>query len=203
MVKLYCERGISFTNSCRREMIEMKKFLSVLAATTMLFSVAAMSASAESTNESTINIYEMVKGRDLDLNDDGNVNDADWAAYFVYGLYLDGNTPYKEYFEKVKKNGDLDNNDVIDGDDMMILCTVVSGKMKDYLPGDVNLDGVVNGTDATLALNCYTQLSAGVSQNDILYYDFVKDYGDMDGNGQITGSDATAILNIYTELSAT
>lgn len=181
----------------------MKKFLSVLSAATMLFSAAAIPASAESTNESTISIYEMVKGKDLDLNDDGNVNDADWAAYFVYGLYLDGNTPYKEYFEKVKKNGDLDNNGVIDGDDMMILCTVVSGKMKDYLPGDVNLDGVVNGTDATLALNCYTQLSSGVDEYYIPYYDLVKGYGDMDGDGIITASDATAILNIYTELSAT
>lgn len=110
----------------------IKKFLSVLSATAILLSVAAMPASAESSGD----FYEIVKGRNLDFTGDGSV------------------------------------------------------------------DGVINGSDATLALNCYTQLSAGVSQNKIPYYYLIKGYGDMNGDEIITASDATVILNMYTEFSA-
>lgn len=178
----------------------MKKLLSLLSASAMLLSAAAMPASAES----TINYYEMVKGRDLDLNNDGYISDADFAIYYVYAFSFDDQGP--DYvpsaeFDKLLENGDINNDGTIDGMDASIMYTVVSGGLNDYLPGDVNLDGVVNGTDATLALNCYTQLSAGVSKNEIPYHDLIKGYGDMDESGTVTGSDATMILNIYTELS--
>lgn len=179
----------------------MKKFLSLLSAAAMLVSAVAIPASAES----TINYYEMVKGRDLDLNNDGYISDADFVIYYVYAFSFDDQGP--DYvpsaeFDKFLENGDINNDGTIDGMDASIMHTVVSGGMIDYLPGDVNLDGVVNGTDATLALNCYTQLSAGTLQDEIPYYDLIKGYGDMDGNGIVTGSDAAMILNTYTELSS-
>lgn len=167
----------------------------------MLLSAAVMSVSAES----TINYYEMVKGRDLDFSNDGNISSIDYALYFAYFIDLDEEGPDYEFpavYDKLIEYGDINNDGTIDGMDASIMYTVVSGGLNDYLPGDVNLDGVVNGTDATLALNCYTQLSAGVSQYQIPYHDLIKSYGDMDGNGMITGSDATMILNMYTELSA-
>lgn len=178
----------------------MKKLLSLLSASAMLLSAAAMPASAES----TINYYEMVKGRDLDLNNDGYISDADFAIYYVYAFSFDDQGP--DYvpsaeFDKLLENGDINNDGTIDGMDASIMYTVVSGGLNDYLPGDVNLDGVITCSDATLVLNCYTQLSSGVSQYQIPYYDLIKGYGDMDESGTVTGSDATMILNIYTELS--
>lgn len=177
----------------------MKKFVSVLSATAVLLSVAAIPASGESSRD----FYEMIKGRDLDFNGDGNVNGGDLGGYHWYLNYINGGLSYMEPFDKIAANGDLDNNGVIDEWDIGIMSTAIRGRLTDYLPGDVNLDGVINGTDATLTLNCYTQLSAGIDGFYIPYYDLIKGYGDMDGDGQITGSDATAILNIYTELSAT
>ena len=166
----------------------------------MLISVATIPASAKS----DVNIYEMVKGRDLDFNDDGYIGRADFLIYYAYVFSFDGQGP--DYvpsaeFDKLLEKGDINNDGTIDGDDASIMNTVVSGGMIDYLPGDVNLDGIINGTDATLALNCYTGLLAGTDKNDIPYHDLVKGYGDMNGDSVINGSDATMILNMYTELS--
>ena len=178
----------------------MKKLLSLLSASALLLSAAAMPASAESTTS----MYELVKGRDLDFNDDGYIGRADFLIYYAYVFSFDGQgsdyVPSAE-FDKLLEKGDINNDGTIDGDDASIMNTVVSGGMIDYLPGDVNLDGVITCSDATLVLNCYTQFSSGVSQYQIPYYDLIKGYGDMDESGTVTGSDATMILNIYTELS--
>ncbi len=176
----------------------MKKLVSLLSAAAVLLSVAAMPASAESSGD----FYEIVKGRNLDFTGNGSVGVDDLGIYHLYYDYLDNNRSYADVFDKLLANGDFDNNGEIDRWDLAVMTIVVSGKLTDYLPGDVNLDGVINGSDATLALNCYTQLSAGVSQNKIPYYYLIKGYGDMNGDEIITGSDATVILNMYTELSA-
>lgn len=179
----------------------MKKFLSFVSAAAMLLSAAAMSASAESAT----NIYELVKGRDLDFNNDGYISDADFLIYYAYFFSFDGQgpdyVPPAEY-DKLLENGDINNDGTIDGMDASIMHTVVSGGMIDYLHGDVNLDGVITGSDATLVLSCYTKLSAGVSQYQIPYYDLIKGYGDMNGDGIITGTDAAMLLRLYTELSS-
>lgn len=176
----------------------IKKFLSVLSAAAVLLSVAVMPASAESSGD----FYEIVKGRNLDFTGNGSVGVDDLGIYHLYYDYLDNNRSYADVFDKLLANGDFDNNGEIDRWDLAVMTIVVSGKLTDYLPGDVNLDGVINGSDATLALNCYTQLSAGVSQNKIPYYYLIKGYGDMNGDEIITASDATVILNMYTEFSA-
>lgn len=174
----------------------MKKLISLLSATAVLLSAAAIPASAEYSRD----FYEIVKGRDLDFNGDGTVNVGDLGIYNMYYFYyLNGEISYDDIFDKLI---DFDDNGEIDLRDMGIMSTVIRGRLTDYLPGDVNLDGVINGSDATLALNCYTQLSAGIDEYTIPYYDLIKGYGDMDGDGKITGSDATVILNIYTKLSS-
>lgn len=179
----------------------MKKFLSFVSAAAMLLSAAAMPASAESATS----MYELVKGRDLDFNNDGYIGEADFLIYYAYAFSFDGQgpdyVPPAEY-DKLLEKGDINNDGTIDGMDASIMHTVVSGGMIDYLPGDVNLDGVITGSDATLALNCYTQLSSGIEESKIPYYNMVKGYGDMNGDGIITGSDATMLLNLYTKLSS-
>lgn len=179
----------------------MKKIVSLFSAAALLFSTVAMPASAESATS----IYELVKGRDLDFNNDGYIGEADFLIYYAYAFSFDGQgpdyVPPAEY-DKLLEKGDINNDGTIDGMDASIMHTVVSGGMIDYLPGDVNLDGVITGSDATLVLNCYTKLSAGVSQYQIPYYDLIKGYGDMNGDGIITGSDATMLLNLYTKLSS-
>ena len=64
--------------------------------------------------------------------------------------------------------------------------------------GDVNRDGKVTASDATMVLQHYTLLSSGnavVNHPDIYL-------GDVDRDGKITGSDATAILQYYCTESA-
>lgn len=179
----------------------MKKIISLLSVATVLLSVAAMPASAESTTST----YDMVKGKDLDFNNDGNLNQIDWAIYLAYCFSFDGQGP--DYvppaeFDKLIEKGDIDNDGKLTGNDMSIVSTVVEGKMEDYLPGDVNIDGIVDGSDATLTLSCYTELSSGTAENSISYYNMVKGYGDMDGDGVVSGIDAAEILRLYTGLSS-
>lgn len=174
----------------------------------MLISAAAMPASAVSVIPDSVafipegtNIYEIIKGKDLDFNNDGSIDRADYAIYFSYMIDVYEQDTISDFYNKLIEKGDLNNDGKIDGTDMLYVLSAVNGELEECLPGDVNLDGIINGTDATLALNCYTGLLAGTDKNDIPYHDLVKGYGDMNGDSVINGSDATMILNMYTELS--
>lgn len=59
--------------------------------------------------------------------------------------------------------------------------------VKDYIPGDVNGDGVVTIVDVTAAVNLI--LGSGSSG-------LIREAADMNGDGQITVVDVTAIVNI-------
>lgn len=68
-----------------------------------------------------------------------------------------------------------------------------------YLLGDVDNDGIVTGSDATLVLMAYTQLSSGKDHG---FNDTQFSAADVDKDGIITGSDATMILSYYTYISS-
>lgn len=69
----------------------------------------------------------------------------------------------------------------------------------EYMLGDVNGDGIISGSDATITLRAYTLLS---SFRDHGLSDAQFRAADADGNNIINGSDATMILNYYTLLSS-
>lgn len=71
--------------------------------------------------------------------------------------------------------------------------------VKAFLLGDVNENGIIEGSDATLALRMYTLRSSGIKSECSAYQTAAAD---MDGNNIITGSDATMILRQYTILSS-
>lgn len=77
--------------------------------------------------------------------------------------------------------------------------------IKDYTlhlgvkPGDVDGDGIITGSDATIVLIEYTSLSSG-NEGRFTPYQFAA--ADVDNDGIITGSDATTILRWYTDLSS-
>ncbi len=60
-----------------------------------------------------------------------------------------------------------------------------------YLKGDMDKNGKINGTDASIALDKYNKTNA--TEEDILI-------GDMDGDGKINGTDASMILDIYNKV---
>lgn len=70
-----------------------------------------------------------------------------------------------------------------------------------YMKGiaDVNGDGIVTGSDATMVLYEYTKLSSDPSYK---VRESVMKYGDMNFDGILTGSDATMLLTYYTHLSS-
>ena len=68
-----------------------------------------------------------------------------------------------------------------------------------FTPGDVTMDGIITGSDATWALQAYTLLSSGKDHG---LTDIQFKAADVTGDGIITGSDATIILNYYTYLSS-
>lgn len=65
--------------------------------------------------------------------------------------------------------------------------------------GDVTCDGIINGSDATMALREYTLLSADMEGKFSTYQKFAAD---VTKDGILNGSDATKILRYYTLLSA-
>ena len=69
--------------------------------------------------------------------------------------------------------------------------------------GDVNCDGRIDASDATLVLHCYTLMISDVDFADIPYYDNIMKYGDMTGNGYVDAADASIILKKYTEYAST
>lgn len=64
---------------------------------------------------------------------------------------------------------------------------------------DVNGNGVVDGSDATLILNAYTKLAAG---EDPGLDEHQMKAADADMNGKITGSDSALVLKFYTAVSS-
>lgn len=65
--------------------------------------------------------------------------------------------------------------------------------------GDVTCDGIITGSDATIALMEYTLLSSDLSG----YFNAYQNHAaDVTRDGIITGSDATIILMYYTLLSS-
>lgn len=70
----------------------------------------------------------------------------------------------------------------------------------EVMKGDVNFDGIITGTDATLVLIHYTLIS---SAKEGILTGTALEAADYTGDGIITGSDATHILVLYTTLSST
>lgn len=68
-----------------------------------------------------------------------------------------------------------------------------------FILGDVDENGIITGSDATIALTAYTKLS---SFRDHGLTDTQFAAADANGDGIITGSDATLILNYYTLISS-
>lgn len=68
------------------------------------------------------------------------------------------------------------------------------------LNGDVDGDGIITGSDATLILRHYTQISSNAQG--IFTTQRELDAADYDSDGIITGSDATMVLMLYTQLSS-
>ncbi len=60
-----------------------------------------------------------------------------------------------------------------------------------YLKGDLDKDGIINGTDASMALDIYNK-NITTTENLLI--------GDMDNNGIINGTDASMILDIYNKV---
>lgn len=86
---------------------------------------------------------------------------------------------------------DLDNDGIVD--------QTVNAIEEEILLGDVTLDGIINGSDATLTLSAYTIISSGSKSS---LNEAQTKAADVDGDGIITGSDATLILRYYTMLSS-
>lgn len=68
-----------------------------------------------------------------------------------------------------------------------------------FLIGDVNGNGTIEGSDATIALNMYTMMSGNTAKGFTAYQTAAADWN---GDDMITGSDATMILQEYTRLSS-
>ena len=64
---------------------------------------------------------------------------------------------------------------------------------------DIDGDGIVNGSDATLVLNAYTKLLAG---EDPELNESQLRAADADMDGKITASDAALVLAFYTDVSS-
>lgn len=71
--------------------------------------------------------------------------------------------------------------------------------IKDFMLGDLNGNGMIEGSDATSALRMYTLQSSGKKSEFNAYQTAAADW---DGDDIITGSDATMILQKYTILSS-
>ena len=65
-------------------------------------------------------------------------------------------------------------------------------------PGDVDLNGFVNSSDATLILSDYSSVSTG---GDNIIPDRLRGSADINGDNKIDSSDATSVLVYYSYLS--
>lgn len=67
---------------------------------------------------------------------------------------------------------------------------------EDRLTGDINNDGLVNGTDALLVLKYYAYISAEQPTDDLPEIENILAYGDVHNDGVINTSDAAFICDI-------
>ncbi len=67
------------------------------------------------------------------------------------------------------------------------------------LMGDVDGDGIITGSDATLALAEYTRISSG---SEGTFSDYQKAVSDVNKDNILNGTDATMILRYYTAISS-
>lgn len=70
--------------------------------------------------------------------------------------------------------------------------------IQDFKLGDINHNGIIEGSDATEALMAYTRQSSGMAAE---FNSYQRAAADWDGDGMLTASDATLILSEYTFLS--
>lgn len=71
--------------------------------------------------------------------------------------------------------------------------------IQDFKIGDVNHNGIIDGSDATAALIAYTHLSDGAAAD---FDSYQRAAADWDGDDMLTASDATMILQEYTFLNS-
>ena len=71
--------------------------------------------------------------------------------------------------------------------------------VSDRMLGDIDNDGKITGSDATMILAAYTSLSSNGDTNLTKEQEIAAD---IDADGIITGSDATLLLSYYTALSS-
>lgn len=71
--------------------------------------------------------------------------------------------------------------------------------VSDRMLGDIDNDGIITGSDATMILTAYTNIS---SSGDSKLTKEQEIAADIDADGIITGSDATLLLRYYTALSS-
>ncbi len=69
--------------------------------------------------------------------------------------------------------------------------TTCEFEVLDYLKGDLDKNGIINGADASVALDIYNK---DITTEESLLI------GDMDNNGLINGADASMILDIYNKV---
>lgn len=74
--------------------------------------------------------------------------------------------------------------------------------ISDHMLGDIDNDGIIDGTDATQVLLAYTQLSSSTESVESGLTVGQEIAADIDADGIITGSDAMMLLNYYTAISS-
>ena len=86
---------------------------------------------------------------------------------------------------------DIDYNGIVDEyDENALLALIIkTGAKKEILPGDANLDGIINSKDVTLVRRFASKLAKPTSSQ--------KAYSDINGDGKINSTDSKIIKRIY------
>ena len=96
--------------------------------------------------------------------------------------------PYSTTYQKIEGFHLVNTKDSITGVYDRNVNEIIYYYSKDDLKGDVNLDGLVNSTDAALVLDCY--------KNDTTTDELLQ-RGDMNDDGILNSTDAAMILDVY------
>jgi hypothetical protein len=84
--------------------------------------------------------------------------------------------------------------------DISLVNDEVTPPAEDYIPGDVNGDGMVDSNDATALLEEYARTSTG---GEPTFTEKQKKAADVDGNGMCDSADASGVLAYYAYISTT